>query len=140
MKYINKNLSIEKIKVEDIAKKFGTPIYCYSYSRLKENINNFKKSFNSFTPLICFAIKSNTNVNLIREIRKFGLGADVVSMGELMMALKAGINPKKIVFSGVGKTSNEISYAIDKRILLINAESKSEIYEIEKIAKSKKKL
>ena len=109
MKYINKNLSIEKIKVEDIAKKFGTPIYCYSYNRLKENINNFKKNFKSFSPLICFAIKSNTNVNLIREIKKFGLGADVVSMGELMMALKSGIDPKKIVFSGVGKTSNEIS-------------------------------
>ena len=116
MKYINKNLSIEKVKVQDIVKKFGTPIYCYSHNQLKKNINNFKKSFKSFTPLICFAIKSNTNVNLIREIRKFGLGADVVSMGELMMALKAGINPKKIVFSGVGKTSNEICYAIDKKI------------------------
>ena len=80
-------------------------------------------------------MKSNTNVSLIREIRKLGLGADVVSMGELMMALKAGIDPKKIVFSGVGKTSTEISYAIDKKILLINAESKSEIIEIEKIAK-----
>ena len=140
MKYINKNLSIENIKVQDIAKKFGTPIYCYSYKKLKENISNFKRSFKSFTPLICFAIKSNTNVNLIREIRKFGLGADVVSMGELMMALKAGIDPKKIVFSGVGKTSNEISYAIDKKILLINAESKSEINEIERIAQSKKKI
>ena len=140
MKYINKNLSIEKIKVTNIAKKFSTPTYCYSYRQLKENINNFKKSFKSFSPLICFAIKSNTNINLIREIRKFGLGADVVSMGELMMALKAGINPKKIVFSGVGKTSNEISYAIDKKILLINAESKSEINEIERIAKSKKKI
>ena len=140
MKYINKNLSIEKIKVQDIAKKFGTPIYCYSYKQLKENINSFKKNFKSFSPLICFAIKSNTNVNLIREIRKFGLGADVVSMGELMMALKAGIDPQKIVFSGVGKTSNEISYAIDKKILLINAESKSEINEIERIAKSKKKI
>ena len=139
MKYINKHLSIEKVKAQDIAKKFGTPIYCYSYKQLKENISNFKKSFNSFSPLICFAIKSNTNVNLIREIRKFGLGADVVSMGELMMALKAGINPKKIVFSGVGKTSDEISYAIDKKILLINAESKSEINEIERIAISKKK-
>ena len=84
-------------------------------------------------------VKSNTNVNLIREIRKLGLGADVVSMGELMMALKAGINPKKIVFSGVGKTSVELAYAIDKKILLINAESKSEIIEIEKIAKLKKK-
>ncbi|MDB4232818.1 diaminopimelate decarboxylase [Candidatus Pelagibacter sp.] len=140
MKYINNSLSIEKIKVQDIAKRFGTPIYCYSYKQLKENINNFKKNFKSFSPLICFAIKSNTNVNLIREIRKFGLGADVVSMGELMMALKAGMNPKKIVFSGVGKTSSEISYAIDKKILLINAESKSEINEIERIAKSKKKI
>ena len=140
MKYINKSLSIENIKVKDIAKKFGTPIYCYSHKQLKENINNFKKNFKSFSPLICFAIKSNTNVHLIKEIKKFGLGADVVSMGELMLALKAGINPKKIVFSGVGKTSNEISYAIDKKILLINAESKSEIIEIEKIAKSKKKM
>jgi len=140
MKYINKSLSIEKIKVQDIAKKFGTPIYCYSYKQLKENINNFKKNFKSFSPLICFAIKSNTNVNLIREIRKFGLGADVVSLGELMIALKAGIDPKKIVFSGVGKTSNEISYAVDKKVLLINAESKSEINEIERIAKSKNKI
>ena len=138
MKYINKSLTIEKIRVQDIAKKFDTPIYCYSYKRLKENITNFKKNFSSFSPLICFAVKSNTNVNLVREIRKLGLGADVVSMGELMMALKAGINPKKIVFSGVGKTSVEINYAIDKKILLINAESKSEIIEIEKIARSKK--
>ena len=140
MKYINKSLTIEKVKAQDIAKKFGTPIYCYSYKQLKDNINTFKKSFKSFSPLICFAIKSNTNVGLIREIKKFGLGADVVSIGELMMALKAGIKPKKIVFSGVGKTSNEISYAIDKKILLINAESKSEINEIERIAKSKKKI
>ena len=139
MEYINKKLSIEKNKVEDIAKRFGTPTYCYSYKKLKENINNFKKSFKSFSPLICFAVKSNTNVNLIREIKKFGLGADVVSMGELMMALKAGINPKKIVFSGVGKTTNEITYAINKNILLINAESKSEIIEIERIAKLKRK-
>jgi len=140
MKYINKNLTIEKVNVQKIAKKFGTPTYCYSHKRLTENIKNFKKNFSSFSPLICFAVKSNTNVNLIREIRKLGLGADVVSMGELMMALKAGIDPKKIVFSGVGKTSKEISYAIDKKILLINAESKSEIIEIEKIAKSKKKI
>ena len=138
MKYINNNLSVEKIKVKDIAKKFGTPTYCYSYKKLKDNINNFKNNFKSFSPLICFAIKSNSNVNLIKEIRKLGLGADVVSIGELMMALKAGIEPKKIVFSGVGKTATEIGFAIDKKILLINAESKSEIVEIERIAKSKK--
>tara|TARA_B110000008_G_scaffold173454_1_gene173121 strand:- start:691 stop:1905 length:1215 start_codon:yes stop_codon:yes gene_type:complete len=137
----NKNkLTIEKFKIENIAKKFGTPTYCYFYGQLKKNINNFKESFKSFSPLVCFAIKSNTNVNLIREIRKLGLGADVVSMGELMKALKAGIKPNKIVFSGVGKTSEEINFAINKNILLINAESKSEIYEIEKIAKNKKKI
>ena len=140
MKYINKSLTIEKVNVQNIAKKFGTPLYCYSYSQLKENINNFKKNFKTFSPLICFAIKSNTNVNLIKEIRKLGLGADVVSIGELMLALKAGVNPKKIVFSGVGKTSYEINYAIDKKILLINAESKSEIIEIERIAKIKKRI
>ena len=140
MRYINKNLLIEQVRVSDIAKKFGTPIYCYSLNQLKENINNFQKSFKSFSPLICFAIKSNPNLSLIKEIKNFGLGADVVSMGELMTALKAGIDPKKIVFSGVGKTSDEIRYALDKKILLINAESKSEINEIERIAKSKKKI
>jgi len=139
MKYIKKKLTIDKVKIEDIAKKFGTPSYCYSYLELKKNINNFKKNFKSFSPLICFAIKSNTNVNLIKEIAKFGLGADVVSLGELMKALKAGIKPNKIVFSGVGKTSEEINFAINKKILLINAESKSEIFEIERIAKINKK-
>lgn len=139
MKYINKKLTIENISVQNIAQKYGTPTYCYSYKKLKENIYNFKKNFKSFSPLICFAVKSNTNINLIKEIKKFGLGADVVSMGELMMAIKAGINPKKIVFSGVGKTKNEINYAIDKNILLINAESKSEIIEIDRIAKLKKR-
>jgi len=139
MKYIKNKFIIEKFTVENIAKKYGTPAYCYSYNRLKENIIHFKKSFKSFNPIICFAIKSNTNLNLIREIKKFGLGADVVSMGELMMALKAGINPKKIVFSGVGKTASEINYAISKNILLINSESESEVREIERIAKLNKK-
>ena len=139
MKYLKKKLIIENVKVDYIAKKYGTPTYCYSYSELKKNINNFKNSFSTFSPLICFAVKSNTNINLIREIKKFGLGADVVSMGELMIAIKAGINPKKIVFSGVGKTFEEINYAINKKIFLINAESESEIKQIEKIAKLKKK-
>ena len=135
MKYINKKLKIEKVSVQNVAKKYGTPTYCYSFNQLKENINNFKKNFRSFSPLICFSIKSNSNINLIREIKKFGLGADVVSIGELMLAIKAGVNPKKIVFSGVGKTSEEINYAISKKILLINAESYSEIKEIDRIAK-----
>ena len=139
MKYLNNRLKIEKINVDNIAKMFGTPSYCYSYSQLKKNILDFQKSFKSFSPLVCFSVKSNSNINLIKEIQKFGLGADVVSKGELMLALKAGINPKKIVFSGVGKTIEELNYAIDENILLINAESKSEIKEIEKIANKKKK-
>ena len=89
--------------------------------------------------MICFAVKANSNKALLNEIGKLGLGADVVSIGELMKALKSGIHPNKIVFSGVGKTSKEIEFAIEKKILLINAESKSEILEIEKIAKMKKK-
>ena len=140
MKYLKRKLYIEKLNVQYIAKKFGTPSYCYSYKELRENIKNFKKSFNTFSPLICFSIKSNPNLNLIREIKKFGLGADVVSLGELMTAIKAGISPKKIVFSGVGKTSKEISYAIDKKILLINAESFSEVKEINRIAKLKNRV
>ncbi len=137
MKYINKKLAIENVKIQNIAYKFGTPVYCYSFSQLKQNIINFKRSFKSFSPIICFSIKSNSNVNLLKEIGKLGLGADVVSKGELMLAIKAGIKPKKIVFSGVGKTSSEISYAIDRKILLINAESISEIKEIDRIARSK---
>ena len=139
MKYKNNNFFIENIKAEKIAKKYGTPSYCYSYSKLKNNILNFKKNFKILNPLICFAVKSNPNLYLLKEIKKFGLGADVVSIGELMRALKAGINPKKIVFSGVGKTEEEIRYAINKKILLINTESESEIKEIERISKSMSK-
>jgi len=139
MKYLGQEFFIEKIKAKLIAKKFGTPAYCYSYSRLKENIKNLQKNFKSFNPLFCFAVKSNTNKYLLNEISKFGFGADVVSMGELIRAISAGISPNKIVFSGVGKTTREIEYAINKKILLINAESKSEILQIEKIAKLKKK-
>ena len=107
---------------------------------MKINLVLIVKNFKSFSPLICFSVKSNTNVNIIKEIKKFGLGADVVSKGELMLALKAGVNPGKIVFSGVGKTNEEINFAIEKKILLINAESKSEIQEINKIAKQKRNM
>jgi|TARA_B100000929_G_scaffold9391_1_gene7957 diaminopimelate decarboxylase len=135
MLYKNKKLFIDKISVNQIIKKFGTPTYCYSYNKLKENILNFKRNFKNIDPLICFAIKANNNIKILNEIAKFGLGADVVSKGELLAALKSKINPKKIVFSGVGKTYDEINFAIKKKILLINAESQSEIETILKIAK-----
>ena len=139
MIYNNNKLTIDRVNLERLAKKFDTPFYCYSYKKLYENILDINEKFKKFDPLICFAIKSNSNLKILKEINKLNLGADVVSVGELMKALKAGINPQKIVFSGVGKTKKEIEYAINKKILLINAESKSEILEIEKIAKSKKK-
>ncbi len=137
MRYKNNNYFIENISLNKLAIKHSTPLYCYSYNKLRSNIINFFTHFKKFSPLVCFAIKSNTNLNLIREIKNFGLGADVVSKGELMLALKAGINKKKIVFSGVGKTESELKFAIEKKILLINSESESEIKIIEKIAKKK---
>ncbi len=137
MRYKNNNYFIENISLDKLAKKYSTPLYCYSYNKLRSNIINFFTHFKKFSPIVCFAIKSNTNLNLIREIKNFGLGADVVSKGELMLALKAGINKKKIVFSGVGKTESELKFAIEKKILLINSESESEIKIIEKIAKKK---
>ena len=138
MKYVNKNFFVEGIKASYLAKKFGTPLYCYSLKRLKNNISNLRNNFKKVDPIICFSVKSNPNTNLLREINKQGLGADVVSIGELMKALKAGIKPKNIVFSGVGKTKVEIEYAIKKKILLINAESKNEILQIEKVARKYK--
>ena len=139
MRYKNKNLTIDGFKIDSLAKKYSTPLYCYSLNKIKENIKNFKNYFRNTNNLICFAVKANSNKVLLNEIGKFGLGADVVSMGELMIALKSGIKPNKIVFSGVGKTPKEINYAVEKKILLINAESKSEILEIEKIAKTRRK-
>ena len=140
MIYKKNKLNIDGININFLARKFNTPIYCYSLKKIKENILNFTNNFNKINPLICFAVKANTNVKILKEIKNFNLGADVVSIGELMKAIKAGIKPKKIVFSGVGKTKIEIEYAIKKNILLINAESKSEILEIEKIAKIKKRI
>ena len=108
--------------------------------KLKNNIINFKNYFKSINPLICFSVKSNNNLYILKKIKKLGIGADVVSQGELMKVLKAGINSKKIVFSGVGKTTEELKYAIKNNILLINAESESEVDQIEKIAKKPKKV
>ena len=140
MIYKKNKLKIESFDVGYIAKKFKTPIYCYSQKKIEDNIKNFKNHFKKIDPLICYAVKANSNLGILKKIKRNNLGADVVSGGELMKALKAGIKPKKIVFSGVGKVTEEIEYAINKDILLINAESKSEILKIEKIAKNKKKI
>ena len=138
MHFKKNKLFIEKVSGLKIVQKFGTPTYCYSLKKLKDNIRNFQKNFSSINPLSCFSVKSNSNLQILKEIKKSGMGADVVSKGELIQALKAGISPKKIVFSGVGKKTEELKFAIEKKILLINAESESEIFEIERLAKLKK--
>ncbi len=139
MYYKQNNLFIEKVKARSISNKINTPFYCYSIDKLKNNIKEFKKNFSSINPLICFSVKSNNNLNILKIIKKLGLGADVVSKGELLRVLKAGIKPNKIVFSGVGKTVEELDFAIQKKILLINAESENEIKVIQKISKKKNK-
>jgi diaminopimelate decarboxylase len=140
LKFKNKKLFFENLSIENITKKINTPFYLYSSKQLNFNFNTFKNAFKKIKPLICFSVKSNSNIKIINELKKNGSGADVVSLGELKIALKAGIHPKKIVFSGVGKSYEELSYAISKNILLINAESESEITTINHIAKKNNKI
>ena len=109
------NLCVENVLVKSIAKKYKTPFYCYSLSQLKNNFYNFKNTFKTVQPLICFSVKSNANLTILRELKKLGSGADVVSIGELLKARKAGIKSNKIVFSGIGKTEEEIREAVKKK-------------------------
>jgi len=139
IKYVGKNLFIEKLSVANIAKKGGTPFYIYSENQIKENYIKFVNTFKKIKPLVCFAAKSNSNLSILRSLGKLGAGTDVVSIGELLKALKAGIKANKIVFSGVGKTEEELKIAINKKILLINCESESEAKIINKIAKKSNK-
>ena len=134
-KYFKEKLFIENTSVINVAKKNQTPFYLYSKKQIEENYLNFFKTFKDINPLICFATKANTNLTIMRILGKLGSGADVVSGGELLKALKAGIKPNKIVFSGVGKTEEELKLAIRKKILLINVESESEAILINKIGK-----
>ena len=138
-RYINKKLFAENTSVLNIAKNNKTPFYLYSEKQLEENYLNFVRIFKNVKPLICFATKANTNLTILKRLKKLGSGVDVVSGGELLKAIKAGINPNKIVFSGVGKTEDELKVAIKKKILLINIESESEAKLINKIAKKSKR-
>ena len=140
MKYLSNNFSIDGFSANSLAKKYSTPIYCYSFNKIKDNVKEFKTSFKKINPIICFSVKSNSNKQILKEIGKLQLGADVVSLGELMKALNSGIEPNKIVFSGVGKTLKEISYAIEKKILLINANQKVKFQKLKKLLSLKKKV
>ena len=139
LRYVGKNLFIEKLSIKNILKKQKTPFYIYSENQIITNFLKFKNTFKKTNPLICFAAKSNSNLNILRVLGKLGAGADVVSGGELLKALKAGIKAKKIVFSGVGKTEEELKIAINKNILLINGESESEAKLVNSLAKKLRK-
>ncbi len=128
-------LCVENLSVHKLVKKYKTPFYCYSLAQLKNNYLALNNAFKNVKPIICFSIKSNSNLALLKELKKMGSGADVVSIGELLKATKVGISGKKIVFSGIGKTEEEIRMAIKKRVLLINVESESEVNLINKISK-----
>ena len=133
--YKGQNLFVDNTSVKSIAKKNITPFYVYSYKKIRSNFETFSNYFKRVDPLICFSVKSNSNISLVSELGKLGSGADVVSEGELLKALKAKIKPSKIVFSGVGKTEDELKLAIRKRLLLINIESESEARLIDKISR-----
>ena len=133
--YKGQNLFVDNTSVKSIAKNNITPFYLYSYKKIRNNFETFSNYFSRVNPLICFSVKSNSNISIISELGKLGSGADVVSEGELLKALKAKIKPNKIVFSGVGKTENELKLAIKKRVLLINIESESEARLIDRISK-----
>ena len=139
LRYVGKNLFLERISIRSFLKKNKTPFYIYSENQIVSNYKNFVKTFKKTNPLVCFAAKSNSNVNILKILSKQGAGADVVSGGELLKALKAGIKAKKIVFSGVGKTEEELKIAIKKKILLINCESESEATLVNILAKKLKK-
>ena len=139
LRYVGKNLFVEKLSIRNILKKNKTPFYIYSENQIVFNFLKFANTFKKTNPLICFAAKSNSNLNILRVLGKLGAGADVVSGGELLKALKAGIRPNKIVFSGVGKTEEELKIAINKKILLINCESESEAKLVNNLAKKMRK-
>ena len=138
-RYVDKKLFIEKLSINNILKKNKTPFYLYSENQIINNYLKFTKTFKKTNPIVCFAAKSNSNVAILKILGKLGAGADVVSGGELLKALKAGIKANKIVFSGVGKTEDELKIAINKKILLINCESESEAKLVNKIAKKFKR-
>ncbi len=129
------NLCVDNLSIQKLIKKYKTPFYCYSLSQIRENYFAIKNAFKAVKPTICFSVKANSNLSILKQLKKMGAGADVVSIGELLKASKAGIKSNKIVFSGIGKTEDEIIEAIKKRVLLINVESESEINLINKIAK-----
>lgn len=132
--YRNGELFVEDVALSHIAEQVGTPFYCYSTATLTRHYQVLREGLGDLDALICFAVKSNSNIALIRTLGQLGAGADVVSEGEMRRALAAGIPPERIVFSGVGKTRAELAMALDVGILQINVESEPELLLLNEMA------
>lgn len=132
--YKNGNMFCEDVPLDTIAAEVGTPFYCYSNATLMRHYKVFDDAFADVDHLICFAVKANSNLGLLRELVKAGAGCDIVSGGELYRALKAGCDPKKLVYAGVGKTEEEIEYALNSNILMFNVESTQELFALDTVA------
>jgi diaminopimelate decarboxylase len=132
--YRNGALFCEELRVSDIASKVGTPFYLYSKNTLVSHFRAVDEAFGDIPHIVCYSVKANSNLAVLHLMGREGAGADVVSGGELYRSLTAGVEPKKIVFAGLGKTAAEIEYALDEGILLFNVESSQELMLINEIA------
>jgi len=132
--YRNGEMFAEEVPLKHIAREVGTPAYIYSLATLKRHYKVFDQAFDKVPHIVCFSVKANSNLALLRTFAKEGSGFDIVSGGELFRALKAGGDPKKIVFSGVGKKRQEIEYALNTGILMFNVESEQELIVLDEIA------
>lgn len=132
--YKQGELYCEGVPVSRVAQQVGTPFYLYSYKTLVRHFNVFNEAFEGIPHLVCYSMKANSNLALIRLFVNLGGGVDVVSGGELYRALKGGADPQKIVFSGVGKKEDEIEYALKAGILMFNVESSMELRTINEVA------
>ena len=137
--YRSGEMFAEGVPVRRIAKEIGTPAYVYSLATLRRHFRVFDQAFSKVPHIVCFSVKANSNIALLRAFAKEGSGFDIVSAGELFRALKAGADPKKIVFSGVGKKKEEIEYALNSGILMFNVESEHEMVALNEIAGSMRK-
>ena len=133
--YRSGNLHCEDVPLEKIADEVGTPAYIYSEQTLLRHVRVFDQAFQTIPHLICYAVKANSNINLLRRFAQWGTGFDIVSGGELFRVLRAGGSPNKTIFAGVGKTAAEIHYALDAGILFFNVESPAELELIQTIAR-----
>src|SRR6056300_234585 len=132
-------LSVQGIKISDLAKKYGTPLYIYDSEIMKDRYHTFLNAIKEVKGNIHYAVKANDSINIIKYFSKLGCGADIVSIGEFEKCIAAGIAPEKIIFSGVGKDKNEIETALENNILQFNIESQEELYDIHYIASKIKK-